>query len=222
MIKVSILFVVLLINGCGSSSTTVESKPSLNEENILSVTNSSTVLDEESFVGGVAENEVVIPIASTGEKKEEVAVITIPAGTQFTNESGDVIEKAPVLQVTQRESSNTSENSQESKTTNVVKGEIKFTDEAGNKIIPTEPVAITMVAPMGSKPGDEVRVEVPDGVDKASGQQKLTLFIVDKNGNIRVIVAPHVFESLDVVVIIIERVVVSVIVQPLTGAEGGN
>ncbi len=220
--KVLSLFLVLLINGCGSNSSSDKQSRSSNEEHVLSSTDVSTTLSNESFVEGATSNDVVIPIESTDGKKDEVAVVTLTSGTQFTNAGGDVIEEAPTLHVVQRESSTKIEDKDEVQTSTVIKSEIKFMDQGGNKIIPTEPIEITMTAPVGAKSGDEVKVEMPNGVNKMSEEQKLTLFIVDKNGNIRVIVLPHVFATLDVVVVIIERVVVSVTVQPLTGAEGGS
>ncbi len=222
-VKVLTLSVLLLMSGCGSSSSSENQQPTLNEENIVSVRDVSTVLSEESFANGVLEEELTISLDSTDDDQEELAAVTLPSGTQFVTEEGVVLQKPPVLQIVQQASSTTTrESATEDKTSNVVKGEIKFVDQEGNKIIPTEPVEISMAAPAGSKPGDEVRVEIPDGVDKATGQSKLTLFIVDRDGNIRVIVAPQVFETLDVVVIIIEKIVVEVSAEPLTGAEGAN
>ncbi len=219
--KVLILFLVLLINGCGSTSMD-EREVELGEEQLLSSTDVSTTFSEESFTDGTISKDIIIPITSTDGREEGLGSVAISSGTQFTDEEGEVVDNAPTLTLLQSESSTTIKENEASKTSQVVKSELKFSDKDGNKIIPTEAVEITMPAPRGSKPGDEVTVEIPNGDIEGEETQKLTLFIVDKDGNIRLVVLPHVFESLDVVIVIVERVVVLTVVQPLTGAEGSN
>jgi len=224
IVRVSFVVFVILMSGCGSSSSSVDQRPVLNEQNVVASVEEHVILDEEALVDGVVVKDIVIPIAQEskeGEENKTVLEVTLVAGTAFIDSEGNPVQEPPVLQVVQKESHSIEENGNQAEISNVVKGEIRFVDAKGEKIIPTEPVEITMAAPEGSKPGDEVRVEIPDGVDKAVGQEKLTIFIVDENGNIRIVVAPTVFETLDVVVVVIEKIEV-VVNDTLTGAEGGN
>nr|MCH9740008.1 hypothetical protein [Campylobacterota bacterium] len=218
---VLLFLTIFLISGCGSSSSTADETLSLNENNITSSVTEVKTLDEEEFSDGVVQHDIEIPVESNDVV---VSIINVSEGTQFLDSDGEVVTEAPKLVMLQRQSSSTTTTTEESTTTNIAKNEFSFVTEEGEKLVPTEPVTIAMAAPAGAKPGEKVRVEMPDdGVEKAEGQEKLTFFIVDANGNINVVVFPQAFETLDVVVIIIERVIVAVLVEPLTtGAEGGN
>jgi len=216
-IKVLMVFFVLFIGGCGSSSSTSNETLSLDEENIVRSVTDNVSLDEQ-FVDGKIVEETKIPIK---DGSEILSTVIIPVDTEFTDENGNLVEAAPHLTVTQQESSTTTEEEDENnasnniqRTANIVKGEYKFISD-GTKVIPSKAIKITIAAPKGSRPGDRVRVDVPDNVEKAPGQEKLTIYIVDRNGNITVLVFPQVFEDWDVVVIIVERVIVGIDIQPL-------
>jgi protein involved in polysaccharide export with SLBB domain len=77
-----------------------------------------------------------------------------------------------------------------------------------------------MKAPSGTKPGDKVRVDIPDGAiaSKKTVQDKLVIFVIGANGNIHITILPEVFKRLTVVVIIVERISFVAI----TGGTGGN
>lgn len=216
----AIMVAGLLMVGCGSSNSSSEQSPTLNEENIVSSVSQTQEMSETSFVDGVVVEDTVLEVVSTDSELN--ATTTIPQGTQFVDGSGTVLQSAPKLAVSQSQSSSSTEDAENTTTTNVVEGKFKFEDSSGNKVVPTEPVTLSMKAPAGALPGDEVRVETPDGVEKATGQEKLTIYIVDKNGRINMIIFPQVFETLDVVVVIVEKVIVAINVAPITGGEGGN
>ena len=96
-----------------------------------------------------------------------------------------------------------------------------MTDEKGNKIIPTKPLKVTIKAPNGSKPGDKVKVDIPNdiiGTSKKIFQEKLVILIVDMNGNITFTVTPQAFKKLTIILIIIEKITTI----PVTGGAGGS
>jgi hypothetical protein len=215
-----VLLAIFLIAGCGGGggSSDAEKRPTLNEDNIVNTSTEEKKFEADEFSGGVIQKDVEVVVKS--DKGEETAKTVIPAGTEFKDEAGKVVEVAPTFAVVQKESVEETVKDGKKTTKNVVKTELKFTDKDGKKIIPSEPVTVTMKAPAGSKPGDEVLVDIPDGatISKKTIQEKLTLVIVDENGNINVTVTPHVFEGQDVVVIVVQRKIVAI----YTGGTGGN
>jgi len=73
------------------------------------------------------------------------------------------------------------------------------------KVIPTQPIVVSLPAPTGAKPGDSVQLEVPDGVtaNKMEVSQKLITVIVKADGTVDITVFPDVLRNLLVIVIII-------------------
>ncbi len=211
--------VVFLINGCGSSSSSdVEKRPSLNENNIISTTNEEVILNENEFSEGTTKEDISV-VAQSEDGTKAVETI-IPEGTEFQDIKGDTVTTPPVIALVQQESVQEIISDGKVTTKNVVKSEIKIVDENGEKIIPSEPLTITMKAPKGSKPGDKVTVDIPDGatINKRINQEKLIVVVVGADGNINVIIAPDIFRSMTVVVILIEKTTTTAI----TGGTGGN
>ena len=215
-----VLLAIFLIAGCGGGggSSDAEKRPTLNEDNIVNTSTEEKKFEADEFSGGVIQKDVEVVVKS--DKGEETAKTVIPAGTEFKDEAGKVVEVAPTFAVVQKESVEETVKDGKKTTKNVVKTEIKFTDKDGKKIIPSEPVTVIMKAPAGSKPGDEVLVDIPDGatINKKTIQEKLTVVIVDENGKVTVTIYPHVFEGQDVVMIFIEKKLVAI----YTGGSGGN
>jgi biopolymer transport protein ExbD len=95
---------------------------------------------------------------------------------------------------------------------------LKLVDKDGNKIIPSKPVTIAMQAPAGSKPGDEVKVDLPDGATASKRAEKLIVVVVGADGNIHVTLIPQIFKDFTVILIVIKKIVT----VPVTGGAGGN
>jgi hypothetical protein len=214
------LFAIFLIIGCGGSSgsSNIEKRPQLNENNIVSIATQEMELTENQFSDGVVIENVIITAQTDGI---DTVTATISEETEFVNDKGEAITAPPVVALVQQES--TEEIVKEGKVTtkNVVKAELKLVDKDGNKIIPSKPMEIVMKAPSGTKPGDKVRVEIPDGAtaSKKTVQEKLIIVVVGADGNIHITILPEVFKKLTVIVIIVERSLPPV---PITGGTGGN
>ena len=213
------LFAIFFKSGCGgsSSSSNIEKRPQLNENNIVSIATQEMELTENQFSDGVVIENVIITAQTDGV---DAVTATISEETEFVNDKGEAITAPPVVALVQQES--TEEIVKEGKVTtkNVVKAELKLVDKDGNKIIPSKPMEIVMKAPSGTKPGDKVRVDIPDGAiaSKKTVQDKLVIFVIGANGNIHITILPEVFKRLTVVVIIVERISFVAI----TGGTGGN
>jgi len=204
----SIVVISALTIGCGSSNTT-EKEPTKITTPTASGTTSST-LNSSQISEGVITTPVTISVATSDNKS--TATVTLKEGTAFTDSDGNtlnnVIPKVDLSQATGNSTAN-------SNVTQTVQTEIKLTDSAGNKIVPTEAVTLKIKAPNNAKPGDEVKLSVPNGISKATSQEKLIIFIVDENGFISITILPEVFKNSLAILIIIEKTTV-------TGAQGGN
>ena len=204
----SIVAISALTIGCGSSNTT-EKEPTEITTPTASGTTSST-LNSSQISAGVITTPVTISVATSDNKS--TATVTLKEGTEFTDSDGNtlnnVIPKVDLSQATGNSTAN-------SNVTQTVQTEIKLTDSAGNKIVPTEAVTLKIKAPSNAKPGDEVKLSVPNGISKATSQEKLIIFIVDENGFISITILPEVFKNSLAILIIIEKTTV-------TGAQGGN
>ncbi len=204
----SLIAISALTIGCGSSSSTVKTK----EPTPLAQTNQAeTVKKEIPTDGGVVSEEIKVKV--TSKDKTATSELTVPAGTAFTDASGKKLETVtPKVSLTQDKGEDSGGKEQKL----ITQTKINLTDKSGAKIIPTKPLDVKVKAPSGAKPGDEVKVSIPDGTNKTPGQKKLVLFIVDENGFISIRIFPKVFQNTTVVLIIIEKD------TPLTGATGGN
>ena len=212
--------IIFLINGCGNSnSSDINKRPSLNENNIVSTTTKEVVLSEDEFSGGVVKKDVkVVAQSENGTKAVETV---IPEGTEFQNTKGEIVTTPPVIAVVQKESVEEVVSNGKVTTKNVVKSELKMVDANGEKIIPSKPIKVTMKAPTGTKAGDKVKVDIPNGatVNKKANQEKLIVVVVGSDGNINIMINPNVFKTLSVIVIFIEK---SSDPIPITGGAGGN
>lgn len=184
---VSIVTVALLMVGCGSSSE-IQTSAQISE-----------AIPAANIEGGEVSTDTVIPV-TTSNGTTKLATVTLSAGTKFTNATtGEIITETPKLAVK-------AEKSKEAKT------EISFILPDGTKLIPTEPVKVSIPAPEGAKPGDKVEIDVADGI--TAGTSKLTVFIVQPNGRISIVIAPRVFKGSNVyVVVFVARL------QTTTGAQ---
>jgi len=196
-----LVWVLLLLSGCGNSVSTVEARPSLNEEDLIASTEASISLDEV-YVDGVINQDLIIPIVSE-EEDQEVAVITIPQETKFQDTNGTALYDVPILKVLVEESSSADLD-------NIVKGKISFIYNDNFIAIPTEAIKITMAAPRNAHPGDTVRVEFPDNailVKLFVRNEKVSFYTVDLNGNVSFWLFPEAFRNSYIVEIIIEYVI---------------
>ena len=170
----------MVLVGCGSSGTSgVYLKTSTETEAI-----SSDSFDTET--GAVTEDTTI----SVGDDKDTETKIEVSEGTQFTDENGDVVTKAPTAKVEV-------EKKQDESTT-----ELDFSVD-GKKVIPTEPITVSVQAPEGAKAGDEVEIEVPEGI-KPANMQKLILVIVNADGTVSINIMPYVFRNHTVIAIIVK------------------
>lgn len=191
----SIVTLAIFMVGCGSSSATPTKTAQASEE-IPAAEMSGGVV---SSTNGVS---TTIPVRSTDGTT--LASVTLDTGTGFTDaKTGKTVTETPKVVV----------NAEQSTTS---KTEVSFVLADGSKVIPTQNVKIALTAPAGAKEGDKVTIDVPDGVT-AGNTNKLTVFIVGKNGLINVIIAPRVFKNADVYVIVF-----AIKLAPTTGSEGGN
>ena len=214
------LFAIFLIIGCGggSNSSDLNKRPSLNESNVINTATEEVVLNESQFSDGVVTEDVAISAeAEDGTKATE---IIISEGTEFVDDKGEPVISLPTVSIVQQESVEEVVKNGKITTKNVVKTELELVDEKGNKIIPSKPMDITMKAPVGTKPGDEVRVDMPDGAtaSKSMIQKKLIVVVVGTDGNIHVRIFPEIFKRLTVIIILVERMTST----PITGGTGGN
>jgi len=202
-IVLSVITASTLMLGCGSSSATP------NEPTEIAATQQANTQTESlPMDGNVTSGDITVTATTQDERSE--STITVPAGTGFTDQAGNKLENVvPKVAVTQDKSST----STTAEVTNKTQTKIELTDENVNSIVPTKPVDVKVKAPTGTKPGDEVRVSIPDDAGKV---EKLVLFIVDAKGYISVRLYPNVFKKQTVILIVIEVAV------PVTGGEGGN
>ena len=213
---------LLSIIGCGSSSnSSIEKRPSLNENNIVATANTEARISEDRISNeGVIKED--IPIIAQSEDGTSAVETVISEGTTFQNTKGETITTPPTVSIVQQESVEKVVQEGKETTKNVVKSEIKLTDDNGDKIIPTKPVKVNMKAPSGSKPGDKVRVDMPDGATVSKRDrvnlEKVIIVTVGADGYINITILPEIFKNLTVIVVIIERV----ITVPITGGLGGN
>ena len=190
--KLLVIGTMFFLAGCGSSGKTPTTI----------VAEATIPISTENLDGGVVTKETTVPVKADDGTK--LATVTLAPGTEFQDENGNPITETPNLAVKAQKSTKS-------------KAEINFTTKDGKKIIPTEPVNVAIAAPAGAKPGDKVKIDVPDGVN--AGTEKLTIFIVGNDGFIHVIIVPQVFKNNDVIILI---VIPNTINLHTTGGQGGN
>lgn len=179
------LMAVGLLTGCGSSKATAT-------ETVVEATAAIPAEDFDTNTGETTK-EVTIKVESNGN---EVAEVDIPAGTSFTDEDGNLVKEVPSVKA------------KETTTATEVTTEISFFAD-GKKVIPSEPVTAKVAAPAGSKPGDKVTIDVPDGVSAAKTgavAEKLIVVVVGADGFVHVSIIPQLFKNYTVVVIIVRKV----------------
>jgi len=205
----TIVTISILTVGCkGTARTSLaeEQEPSAITNPSSSGTKTTSVSNSQ-IEGGIITSPVTISVATKGNESE--SELKLEAGTKFKDADGNVLEKVfPKFELGQATGN--------SNATESVQTKINLTDAQGNKIIPTEAVTLKVKAPGNAKPGDEVRISVPEGVSKSTKQEKLLILIVGADGTVSLTLLPDVFKNNTVVVIIIEKKTI------VTGAEGGN
>ncbi|NEW60876.1 hypothetical protein GSY74_06230 [Sulfurovum sp. bin170] len=204
---VIMMFAMFLIIGCGSSSSSSEGNSASKEK----------IFDEEEVSGGVVQKDLKISLYSNESKL--LTAVSITEGTQLENKNREIINN-PKLVITHGDSIKTREDNSR---LNVVKSEIKFTDGDGNKVTLTKPITLSIKAPVGSKPGDSVLVDIPDGttVSKIQRQEKETLLYVDINGKVTVLSETNIDPEIDITITITKQADGSTITTQ-TGSEGGS
>ena len=139
------------------------------------------VMDATAFdatTGGVTK-ETPIKAGDTG------TTMTLSEGTVLQDIDGNPITKAPTAEVKVEKSET------EAKTT------LNF-EVDGKKVIPTEPIVVSIPAPAGAKAGDTVQIEVPDD---GSITEKLIFVVVNKDGTVNVRIFPKAFKKAIVLVV---------------------
>ena len=205
----SLIAISALTIGCGSSSSKVKTKePTPLEE---PTSQAQSVIKEIPVDSGIVSQDVKVEVQSKDGKSSSELIV--PAGTTFTDASGKKLETVTPKIIVAQDKGEKNEGKEKKRITQT---KIKFTDKNGNKIIPTKPIDVKVKAPSGAKPGDEVKVSIPEGADKVPIEKKLIIFIVDENGFISIRLYPSVFKTSTVIVIVVEKDI------PLTGATGGN
>jgi hypothetical protein len=164
--------------GCGGGS----SQYTKTTEASGSKTIDTTTFDENT---GAVIKDTTLDINSTQ------TTVTIPEGTVFTDNESNPITQPPVVKV------------KVAKNRVNTKAELQVISTNGEKIIPTEPVKVSVPVPNGVKPGDTVKVEVPSS-SKNGNIEKLILIVVDKDGKVSVMVAPDIFKDRTVILIVVE------------------
>lgn len=198
----------LLVLGCGDSSSnppaTEATEPERLNDNVViadqTQTETQTIDDTKIGADGVLTEEVEVKVSTVDNTAQ--SIVTIPQGNAFEDENGTIqTNVTPKIEVIQKKGKETTNTNVEYS----VETEIKITDVEGKKIIPTEPVIVKIKAPANAKPGDEVRLSIPEGAEKADGQEKLVVFIVDQNGFLTIRVFPQVFRNFTVVLIVLVK-----------------
>ena len=144
-------------------------------------TSGTEAIDSTAFdttTGGVTK-DTDIKAGDTG------TTMSIPAGTVLQDIDDNPITKAPTLEVKAEKS--------ETKAKTTLNFEVD-----GKKVIPTEPVVFSVPAPTGSKAGDEVQIEVDDGIEST---QKLIFVIVKADGTVDIRIFPRAFKKAIVIVV---------------------
>ncbi len=165
---------ILVFIGCGSSSNT-----NSNDNGVVS--SEYKLVNSEISEDGTVKKDIEVDLADKTKLK-------LPEGTKLTNEDGDYVSTSPIVKLFKYDSG---------------KIELKFEDENGNKLVPTEPVEVSIKAPDGAKAGDKVKLDVPSAEDKQKRQNKLTLYIVDANGYLNVLIFPDIFKKFNVVAFVV-------------------
>jgi len=176
-----IISISFFIVGCGGGSGC-----SLTEEPV--VVDSEIQIDNNFF----DENTSTVVKDIVLEDNKTDTAIELSEGTVFVDEDDNPIEEAPIVKV-----------KVETKETDTTT-ELQMVSSDGEKVIPTEPVAVSIPAPEGAEPGDTVRVEVPDDAEVIDKIEKLILVVVGKDGKINILIQPEVFRQQTVIVIIVE------------------
>lgn len=206
--------IAFLVGGCDSSDNI--SHNSNTQRSVQTVVSVETAQFSDAVV-----NDTLALSTSVGNNVLTTAIV--PQGTQFETIDGYSVSSVN-LQIAQRETETLESSVNETVTTKRVTSEYRFVDEEGNKIVPTEPIEISIAAPTGLTPGDEVEVAIfeEDNQEKTLINQKLTIEVVDANGNIRTIVYPYIFMGRDIVVVVVRGRIVEFREGSVTGAEGEN
>lgn len=145
-------------------------------------TESTVTLNEFDVATGAVTKDTELSSKETGTS------MTLSEGTVLKDEDGNPITKAPRLKV------NVAESERDAKTT------LDFSVD-GKRVIPTEPVMISLPAPAGAKPGDSVEMEVPDDGSIDNVSSKMMVFIVDAKGKINIRLFPNAFKHIIVIVV---------------------
>jgi len=135
---------------------------------------------EFDLATGTVTKDIEIKAGNTG------TTMSIPAETVLHDIDGEPITTVPTLEVKVEKSV------RKSKTT------FNFETES-KKVIPTESVVFSVVAPTGAKVGEEVQIEVDDGIEST---QKLILVIVKADGTVDIRIFPRVFKRGLIVIVV--------------------
>ena len=139
------------------------------------------VMDTAAFdaTTGAVTKETPIKAGNTG------TTMTLSEGTVLQDIDGNPITKAPTAEVKVEKSET------ETKTT------LNFKVD-GKRVIPTEPVVMSVPAPAGAKAGDPVQIDVPDGIEST---QKLIFVLVKSDGTVDIRIFPKAFKKAIVIVV---------------------
>jgi len=175
LLIVSILAIGLFVGCTGEASST----PTVVK---IEATQAIDVTAFDSNGTGAVTKNTEIKAGNTG------ATMAISEGTVLEDIEGNAIQEAPTAKV------------KVEKSATKVKTTLNFETADGKKVIPAESVVMSVPAPTGAKPGDKVKIEVPDD---GTITQKFITIIVKADGTVDIRIFPKAFKKTIVIVVLI-------------------
>jgi len=153
------------------------------------VTETLPINSMDRTTGAISEDITI----SIGEDKVTQTKINLSEGTQFINQaSKDTVSETPSIKVS------VSNDFKESST------ELSFSTSDNEKITPTEPIRVSLPAPMGALTGERVAVEIANSISTAKRLEKVIFITVKADGTVDVVINEDLFQGLLIIIIRIE------------------
>jgi hypothetical protein len=157
---------------------------------VVVTTTGEVAIDSTKITDGIT-NETV----TTVDTKTNVAM-TIPESTKLTFEDGTEVTTAPTTKTEVKKSTE--------KATTTLNFEVD-----GKKVIPSNPVTVSVPAPEGAVPGTLVNIEVPDNGNFSKSSARVGFkFIsvkVKSDGTVSITIKPDAFRKVIVIVVVVIR-----------------
>ena len=177
LIKIIIVAIgAFILIGCGGNNTNTTKTTG-------SITVSTETFDEDT--GAITQN-TTLDIGNTQ------TTVALSEGTVFIDEDNNTISEPPQAKanVTRTQTTTTSE--------------LQLSTAQGDRIIPSEPLRVSVPAPIGARVGDRVRIEVPDGIKSVTKMEKIITAIVNPNNTVDIMIEPTVFRNFNTIPIVIK------------------